>query len=199
MKRPLSALAVLALAAPLAAHMATAQATGWTIDPNHSEVDFTVRHMSLTNVHGRFGKVTGTIQLDQSDLSKSSVQVTIDVSGVDTGVANRDNDLKGANFFNVAQYPTATFTSTSVSKSANGSANGLTVAGNLTLHGITKPVTLEVEGPEGPMPGMGNKQHTGYSATATVDRTAFDIGSKYPSAALGDEIKLIIEVDAVKQ
>jgi polyisoprenoid-binding protein YceI len=195
MKRPLSALGILALAAPLAAHMAAAQATGWTIDPNHSEVDFTVRHMSLTNVHGRFGKVTGSVQLDQSDLSKSSVQVTIDVSGVDTGVANRDNDLKGANFFNVAQFPTATFTSTSVSKNASG----LAVTGNLTLHGITKPVTLEVEGPEGPMPGMGNKQHTGYSAMATIDRTAFDIGTKYPNAALSDEIKLTIEVDAVKQ
>jgi polyisoprenoid-binding protein YceI len=158
-------------------------------------VDFTVRHMSLTNVHGRFGKVTGAIQLDQGDLSKSSVQVTIDVSGVDTGVEARDNDLKSANFFNVAQFPTATFTSTSVSKSANG----LTVAGNLTLHGITKPVTLEVEGPEGPMPGMGNKPHTGYSATVTVARKDFNIGSKYPNAALSDEIKLTIEVDAIKQ
>lgn len=199
MKRSLSALGILALAVPLAANLsanlAMAQATGWTIDPNHSEVDFTVRHMSLTNVHGRFGKVTGTVQLDQNDLAKSSVQVTIDVSGVDTGVAARDNDLKGTNFFNVAQYPTATFTSTSVSKSANG----LTVAGNLTLHGITKPVTLEVEGPEGPMPGMGNKQHTGYSATATVARKDFDIGSKYPNAALSDDIKLTIEVDAIKQ
>ncbi len=191
MKRWLSALGVLALAAPLA----IAQATAWNIDPNHSEVDFTVRHMSLTNVHGRFGKVTGTIQLDLSDLSKSSVQVSIDVSGVDTGVANRDNDLKGTNFFNVAQYPTATFTSTSVSKSANG----LTVVGNLTLHGVTQPITLEVEGPEGPVAGMGNKQHTGYSATATIDRTAFAIGSKYPNAMLSNEIKLTIEVDAVKQ
>lgn len=195
MKRPLSALGILALAAPLAAHLAMAQATSWNIDPNHSEVDFAVRHMSLTNVHGRFGKVTGDIQLDQSDLSKSSVQVTIDVSGVDTGVASRDNDLKGENFFNAAQYPTATFTSTSVSKSANG----LTVAGNLTLHGVTKPVTLDVEGPEGPMPGMGHKQHTGYSATATIDRTAFGIGTKYPAAMLSDEIKLTIEVDAVQQ
>ncbi len=195
MNRPVSVLAVLILAAPFAAHLAHAQATGWTIDPNHSEVDFTVRHMSLTKVHGRFGKVTGTIQLDQSDLSKSSVQVTIDVSGVDTGVTSRDNDLKGANFFNVAQFPTATFTSTRVAKSPNG----LTVAGNLTLHGITRPVTLEVEGPEGPMPGMGNKLHTGYSATATIDRTAFDIGTKYPNSMLSNQIELTIEVDAIKQ
>ncbi|HLI04330.1 MAG TPA: YceI family protein [Terracidiphilus sp.] len=195
MKRPFSALAILILAAPLAAHPAHAQATGWTIDPNHSEVDFTVRHMSLTKVHGRFGKVTGTIQLDQNDLSKSSVQVTIDVSGVDTGVTSRDNDLKSASFFNVAQFPTATFTSTSVAKSANG----LTVTGNLTLHGITRPVTLEVEGPEGPVPGMGNKLHTGYSATAAIDRTAFDIGTKYPNAMLSNQIELTIEVDAIKQ
>jgi len=191
MKRLLFTAGLLALAAPLA----LAQTATWTPDPAHSEVDFVVRHMSLSNVHGRFGKVTGFIQFDSADVAKSSVQVAIDVTGVDTGVAARDNDLKGANFFDVAHYPTASFTSTSVAKSGTG----LTVTGNLTLHGVTRPVTLQVDAPVGPVNGMGNKQHMGFSATATLDRTAFGIGVKYPNTMLSDEIKLTIELDAVKQ
>lgn len=190
-KRLLSLAGLLVLAAPLA----MGQASAWKIDPAHSEVDFTVRHMSLSNVHGRFGLASGTIQFDQADPSKSSVQVTIDVKSVDTGVTARDNDLKSANFFAVDQFPTATFTSTSVAKTGNG----FTVAGNLTLHGVTKPVTLQVEAPVGPMNGMGNKQHMGYSASATISRIAFGIGTKVPNAVLSDEIKLTIEIDSVKQ
>lgn len=191
MRRLLFPAALLALAAPLA----LAQTTAWTPDPAHSEVDFAVRHMQLTTVHGRMGKVSGTIQMNDADPTKSSIQITIDVAGIDTGVAARDNDLRGANFFDTAQYPTATFTSTSIAK--NGS--GYTVNGNLTLHGVTKPVTLDVDAPVGPVDGMGHKQHMGFSASATISRTAFGIGAKYPNAMLSDDIKLTIEVDAVKQ
>lgn len=183
--------AVFVLAAPLA----FAQTTTWTPDAGHSEVDFAVRHMQLTTVHGRMGKVTGTIQVNDADLTKSSVQITIDVAGVDTGVPMRDNDLRGPNAFNAAQYPTATFTSTGIAKSASG----YTVTGNLTLHGVTKPVTLDMDAPLGPVNGMGNKQHMGFSGTATISRTAFGIGAKVPDAMIGDQIKLILEVDAVKQ
>jgi polyisoprenoid-binding protein YceI len=154
-----------------------------------------VRHMQLTTVHGRMGKVTGTIQVNDTDLTKSSIQITIDVAGIDTGVVPRDNDLRSANFFDAALYPTATFTSTSIAKSGNG----YTVNGNLTLHGVTKPVTLDMDAPVGPVNGMGGKQHMGFSGTATISRTAFGIGAKLPSAMLGDDIKLTIEVDAVKQ
>jgi polyisoprenoid-binding protein YceI len=191
LRRLLSLAAMLAVAAPLA----PAQTTTWTPDPAHTEVDFSVLHMSLTKVHGRFGQVTGVVHYDAADIAKSSVQMTIDVTGVDTGVAMRDNDLKSANFFDVAKYPTATFTSTSVARDGEG----LTIAGNLTVRGITKPVTLRVEKPIGPVKGMGNKQHLGFSATTTVDRTAFDLGMKYPSAAIGDAIQLTIEMDAVEQ
>jgi polyisoprenoid-binding protein YceI len=187
--------AFLAASLVLAASAAAAQTSTWVPDKAHSEVDFSILHMSLSNVHGRFGNIGGSITLNDVDITKSSVNVTIDVTTVDTGQNGRDNDLKSANFFDVAQYPTATFVSTSVAKSASG----LTVMGNLTLHGITKPVTLEVDGPTGPVPGADKKPHAGYSATTTVDRTAFGIGTKYPAMMLGNEIKLSIELDVAKQ
>jgi polyisoprenoid-binding protein YceI len=183
--------AVFVLAAPLA----FAQTTTWTPDAVHSEIDFAARHMQLTTVHGRMGKVTGTIQINDADLTKSSIQITVDVAGVDSGVAMRDNDLRGASFFDATQYPTATFTSTGIAKSASG----YTVNGNLTLHGVTKPVTLDMDAPVGPVNGMGGKQHMGFSGTATISRAAFGIGTKVPTAVVGDDIKLTIEIDAVKQ
>jgi polyisoprenoid-binding protein YceI len=127
----------------LAAPLAQAQSSTWIPDKAHSGVDFSILHMSLSRVRGHFGNIGGTIVLDESDITKSTVNVTIDVNSVDTGVAGRDGDLKGPNFFDVAQFPTATFVSTTVVK--NG--NGLTVSGNLTLHGVTKPVVLQVEAP----------------------------------------------------
>src|SRR6202012_5357509 len=101
-------------------------------------VDFAIKHMALSNVHGRFGTVDATLTWNEADPTKSSVNATIDVTGVDTGVPNRDNDLKGAKFFDVANNPKATFTSTSVEKSGSG----YKVNGNLTIKGATKPVTL---------------------------------------------------------
>jgi len=139
--------------------------------------------------------VNARLEMDSADVTKSTVTATIDVSTVDTGEATRDNDLRSANFFDVAKFPTATFASTAVSKSGNG----LSVAGNLTLHGVTQPVTLTVEGPNGPVPGMGGKQHSGFAATTTLSRSAFGIGAKMPPAMVGDEIKLSIDLDVVKQ
>ena len=191
MKRLPIALAFFAMAAPLA----LAQTSTWNLDPAHSEVDFTVKHMGLSNVHGRIGIQKGAITLNEADISKSSVTVTIDTTTIDTGVSMRDNDLKSANYFDAAQFPTATFTSTSVS----GTSGHLTVAGDLTLHGVTKPVTLDVEGPDGPVNGMGGKQHEGYSATATLNRKDFGVGAKTPNGMVSDEVKLTIELDAAKQ
>jgi len=158
-------------------------------------VDFSVLHMSLSRVRGHFGNIGGIIVLDESDIAKSTVNVTIDVNTIDTGVAGRDGDLKGPNFFDVAQFPTATFVSTSIVK--NG--NNLTVSGNLSLHGVTKPVVLQVEGPTGPVPGMDKKPHSGFSATTTISRTAFGIATKFPAAVVGDEVKLTIDLDVAKQ
>ena len=179
----------------LAGSMATAQSSTWVSDPAHSEVDFTITHLAISNVHGRFGKVAATLVYDQADVTKSTVKATIDISTVDTSEEARNNHLKTPDFFGVAQFPTATFTSTSVVKSGNG----LVVNGNLTLHGVTQPVVLNVEGPTGPVQGMDKKQHAGFSATTTISRTAFGIGAKFPGAMLGDEVKLSIDLDVAKQ
>ena len=192
MKRFFLTTGIFVLAAPLV----MAQATTWTPDPNHSEVDFTVKHLSISNVRGHFGKITGTIQFDQSDPTKSSVNITIDVTGVDTGITARDNDLKSANYFDVANFPTATFASTSVSKNSDG---GFTIDGNLTLHGVTKPVTLHAEAPSGPITGAKDSKHFGFSATTTLDRTQFGVGAKTPNAMVSTNVKLEIDVDAVQQ
>jgi polyisoprenoid-binding protein YceI len=182
---------VLAVAAPVA----MAQTSTWKADPYHSEVAFTVKHLGITNVHGRFGKVDATLEWNEADPTKSSVHATIDVTGVDTGVTPRDNDLKGDHFFNVAQYPTATFVSTSVTKTGSG----LEVNGNLTLKGVTKPVVLEVQGPTAPVTGMDKKPHVGFEATTTVKRTDFGIAAGMPSAMVSDDVQLEIDLDFAKQ
>ncbi len=182
---------ILAMAAPLA----LAQTSTWVSDPNHSEVDFAITHMSVSRVHGRFGDVKATIVYDQADPTKSTVTATIGVATVDTGVDARNKHLQSADFFNVATLPTATFVSTSVKK--NGAH--LAVTGNLTLHGVTRPVTLDVAGPNGSATDPQGHIHTGFSATTTLDRTAFGIGPKFPAALIGDEVALDIELEVVKQ
>jgi polyisoprenoid-binding protein YceI len=191
MKRLATITGILALAAPLA----FAQTSTWVSDPNHSEVDFTITHMSISKVHGRFGNVKATIVYNEADVTKSTVTAAIGVDTVDTGVQLRDNDIKSPSYFDVASFSAATFISTGVAK--NG--NKLTVTGNLTLHGVTKPVVLDVEGPSGPAQGMDHKPHVGFSATTTISRTAFGIASGMPAAMLGDEVTLTIEIDAAKQ
>jgi polyisoprenoid-binding protein YceI len=191
MKRLALVTGILALAAPLA----LAQTSTWTSDPAHSEVDFSIKHMSISNVHGRFGKVAATLVYNEADVTKSTVTATIDTATVATGEAARDTHIKSPDFFDVATYPTATFTSTSVAKSGGN----LSVTGNFTLHGVTKPVVLEVEGPTGPAQGMDHKPHAGFSASTTISRSAFGIGTKFPAAIVGDEVKLTIELEVVKQ
>ncbi|HEY6851351.1 MAG TPA: YceI family protein [Terracidiphilus sp.] len=191
MKRLTLLTGILALAAPLA----LAQTSTWTSDPAHSEVDFSVSHLTVSNVHGRFGHVNASIAYNEADVTRSTVNATIDVSGLDTGEEERNNHLKSPDFFDVAATPTATFTSTSVAKSDNG----LTINGNLTVHGVTKPVVLHAEGPRGPAPGMDHKPHAGFSATTTLKRTDFGIGAKFPAAVVGEEVKLDIELEIVKQ
>lgn len=188
-------LAILTGIVALAGPWALAQTSTWSPDKAHSEVDFSILHMSLSRVHGHFGNIGGTISWNEADVTKSAVNMTIDVTTIDTGNSGRDSDLKSPNVFDVAQFPTATFISTSVTKSDNG----LTVNGNLTLHGVTKPVVLTVEGPSGPVAGMDHRPHAGFSAKTTINRGDFGIAPKYPSAMIGDDVKLEIELDVAKQ
>lgn len=192
MKRLAIVSGILALAAPIA----MAQYSTWASDPAHSEVDFSIKHGGVSNVHGRFGGVVATLVYNEADVTKSTVNATIDVASVDTGEAPRDTHLKTDAFFDVAKFPTATFTSTSVTR--NG--NKLTVSGNFTLHGVTKPITLDVEGPATPqVNGMDHKPHSGFSASTTISRSAYGIGTAFPSVLVGDEVKLTIEIEIVKQ
>lgn len=184
-------LGALALAAPLT----LAQTSTWVPDKAHSEVDFTILHMSLSNVRGHFGNVGGTVVWSDGDITKSTINVTVDVTTVDTGVAQRDNDLKSPRFFDVAQFPTATFVSTSITKTVSG----LAISGNLTLHGVTKPVVLQASSPKGPVPGMDKKPHCGFSGTTTIKRTDFGIGASIPSAVVGDDVALTFDLDLAKQ
>jgi polyisoprenoid-binding protein YceI len=183
--------AILALAAPIA----MAQTTTWKSDPAHSEVDFVIKHLGVSNVHGRFGHVDATIVFDEKDITKSTVNATIDITGVETGESARNTHLKTDTFFDVDKYASATFVSTSVAK---GGA-GLQISGNLTIKGITKPVVLDVEGPTPPVVGMDKKPHVGFSATTTIHRLDFGLGATMPTAMIGDDVKVTIELDTAKQ
>ena len=191
----MKALKLASVALALIAPLAVAQTSTWKVDSAHSEVDFSIKHLAISNVHGRFGKIDATIIYYDKDITKSSVNATIDVTGVDTGVSPRDNDLKSDSYFDVTKYATATFASTSVTKGGSG----LLINGNLTLHGITKPVVLDVSGPTGPITGMDKKPHVGFEAKTTIHRLDFGIGTKVPEAILSDAVQLTIELDAAKQ
>ena len=191
MNRKAMILAFMALVAPLA----QAQTSTWVSDPTHSQVNFSITHLSVSKVTGRFGQVKATIAYDDADITKSTVTATVGVDTVDTGAEARDTHLKSADFFDVANLPSAAFTSTNVTK--NG--NKFEVTGNLTLHGVTKPVVLKVEGPTAQVTDQRNRVHCGFSTTTTISRTDFGIAPKAATALLGDEVKLTIEVDAIKQ
>jgi len=180
-----------AMAVGLAAMLAVpsfAATTTWQLDPNHTNAQFTVRHLGISNVQGDFTKISGTVTLDDSDITKSSVNVTIDATSIDTRVSRRDDDLKSEHFLNVAQFPTITFQSTKVAKSGDG----LLVTGNLTIRGVTKEVTLNVTGPTAPVTAMGSP-HRGASATLKINRQ--DFGVSADPGMVGDELAIQIDLE----
>lgn len=190
----------LAAALTLGAGMMAAQASSWTIDPSHSEADFAVKHMGISTVHGSFRGVSGTIKFEAGNSAVWSVDATIDVNTVDTGVAARDKSLRSADFLDVTKYPTMTFKSTSV-KTENAS---YLVTGDLTLHGVTKPVTLTLEAPGNDQVGMDAKSvHRGFTATTTINRKDFGVmwngKLKSGDAVVGDQVKIELDIEAVRQ
>jgi polyisoprenoid-binding protein YceI len=179
--------------------MLGAQTKDWKIDPAHSEADFSIKHMAISTVHGSFRGVSGVIRFDPADVAKSGVEAKIDVTSVDTGVAARDTHLKSPDFFDTAKFPTMTFKSTSVAKVAGGYA----VTGDLTLHGVTKSVVLALETPGKEQVGMDGKSvHRGFTATTTINRKDFGLNwngtLKSGDTALGDDVKIEIDVEAVQ-
>ncbi len=187
-------LALTAAALSFAGAGAYAQTSTWTIDPAHSSANFTIRHMGVSNVHGSLGSIKGTVIYNEKDITKSSVDATIDATTISTGVDPRDKDLKSPNYFDVEKYPTLTFKSTAITN--NGK---LQLIGDLTLHGVTKSVTLDVDGPAPPQTGRDGKIRSGFSAEGTLHRTDFNIGSKVPSSMVGDDVKFSIDVEIDKQ
>ena len=168
--------------------------TVWTIDGAHSSASFTVKHLSLSTVHGELGTISGSVSFDAADLAKSSIEATIDVKSISTHNEKRDAHLNSPDFFDTAKFPTATFKSTSITKSGEGK---LTIVGNLTLHGVTKAVTLEAEGPaaEQKHPMIPNTLVTAFSAKGKINRKDFGV-SYGPNAVLSDEIPVELDLEA---
>jgi len=184
---------LLVLAAGLAlTASAFAQATTWNIDPNHTAAQFSVRHMGISTVRGAFTKVTGTVTYDPKDLSKTAIDATIDASSVDTRVERRDNDLRSPNFFEVAKYPTLTFKSKHTEAAGAGK---LKVTGDLTIHGVTKEVVLDVDGPTDPVQDPHGGSHMGASASTKINRK--DFGVNGGGSMVGDQIQITIDVELI--
>ena len=184
----LSAAIALMVGAPVAA-----QTSQWQLDPAHSSAQFAVRHMGISNVRGTFTKLSGTARYEPADSKNDSVEVTIEVASVDSRVEMRDNDLRSDHFFDVQKYPTITFRSTKVESAG---ADKLKITGDLTIRGITKPVTLDVDGPSKPVKDGQGRLHMGVSATATVNRT--DFGMTGYQGIVGNEVTLTIDAELVQ-
>lgn len=169
---------------------AAAQTQTWKLDPNHSDAQFAVRHMGISTVRGQFTKLSGTVDFDSSDITKSKVDVTIDATSVDTRVEMRDKDIRSDHFLDTDKFPTITFKSKSVQSAGTGK---LKVVGDLTLHGVTKEVTLDVEGPSAPIKDpMGNSR---MGAEGITKITRQDFGVNGGAATVGDELTLTLDVE----
>jgi polyisoprenoid-binding protein YceI len=173
---------------------ASAQSDTWQLDPAHSSAQFSVHHMGISTVRGAFTKVAGTVQYNPADVAKTSIDITIDATSVDTRVEKRDDDVKGPKLLDVAKYPTITFKSKRVESTGPGK---LRVTGDLTIHGVTKEVVLDVDGPTGPIKDARGNEKMGASATTQINRQDFGV-SGFPSAVVADEIGITIDVELRK-
>lgn len=172
---------------------AAAQAGTWQIDPNHSAAQFSVKHLGVSTVRGAFTKVSGSAKYDPADASKDSVDVTIDANSVDTRVEMRDKDLRSPNFLDVQKYPTITFKS----KQAKAAGDGkLQIVGDLTIHGVTKEVVLDVDGPSAPIKDPWGNQRIGASATTKIKRQ--DFGITYLPGVVGDDLTITIDTELIQ-
>ena len=183
------------LIAPVLAHADT-----WQIDPMHTSVEFTVRHMMISNIKGTFEKTSGTVTVEGADPTTAKIDAVIDASSINTRVEKRDADLKSPDFLDVAKYPSITFISTKVEAAGEGKWK---VTGNLTLHGVTKPVVLDVEGTGAPIKDPFGNNRAGASATTKINRKDFGIvynkTLETGGVMVGDEVSITIDVEAIKK
>lgn len=176
------------------------ETTTWNIDPVHTTAEFKVKHMMISNVKGHFTGVSGVFELNEADPIKSRVEATIDAASINTNNADRDTHLKSADFFDVEQFPTLSFASTKVVQRGEGE---LAVDGDLTIHGVTRPVTFTVEGPTAPAQDPWGNTRVGLSATTTINRK--DFGLTWNAALetggilVGDTVTITLEVQAIAE
>jgi polyisoprenoid-binding protein YceI len=176
-----------------------AQTSTWNIDPAHSNAQFTVRHLGISNVTGSFTKVAGTVTLNEQDITQSQVSASIDVNSIDTRVEARDKDLKSPHFFEVEKYPTIEFKS----KRIVSSGGKLQVIGDLTIHGTTRELTLDVDGPTPALTDPWGNLRRGISGTTTINRKDFNLTYnntlKSGEAMIGDTVKIQIDAEITKK
>jgi len=188
-----------AAAAVLAIPLAAA-ATTWELDPAHTSVQFSVRHLMVSNVRGEFGKTSGTVEANEADAARSKIEATIDAASIDTRNEKRDTHLRSADFLDVAKYPTITFASKKVEPAGAGHFK---VTGDLTLHGVTREVVLDVQGPTPQIKDPWGKARAGAQATTTINRKDFGINWNQAldagGVAVGDEVTITIDVEATKR
>jgi polyisoprenoid-binding protein YceI len=191
MSRSLSALVV---AIALFATLPAAAQDAWQLDPAHCSAQFSVRHLGISTVRGAFTKLTGTVQYDPAAPGKSSLAATIEATSVDTRVEMRDNDLRSPNFLDVQKYPTITFQSKKVEAAGAGK---LKVTGDLTVHGVTKEVALDVDGPTPPMKDPWGNLRMGASATTKINRMDFGVSGR--PGVVGDDITITLDIEMTRQ
>ncbi|HKF21036.1 MAG TPA: YceI family protein [Candidatus Angelobacter sp.] len=172
---------------------ASAQVDNWQVDPNHSAAQFAVRHLGISVVRGAFTKTNGTVQYDPADPTKTAIDVAIDATSVNTRVEIRDKDLRGPDFFDVEKYPTITFKSKQVKSAGNGK---LQVNGDLTIHGVTREVVLDVVGPNGPVKDPHGNPRMGATATTRISRKDFGVNGSPDGVA--DDVLITIDVELKK-
>jgi polyisoprenoid-binding protein YceI len=178
---------------------ALAAAATWNIDPDHSSVGFKIRHLMVANVKGSFDKHAGTVELNEKDITKSKVNVSIETASINTNVQKRDEHLRSADFFDVAKFPTMTFVSKKVVKAGK---DKLKVTGDLTLHGITKEVVLNVDGPTKESKDPWGNFRKGAAATAKINRKDFGLtwnkALETGGVVVGEEVTIILEIEMIK-
>lgn len=170
--------------------------TTWTADKAHSQVSFAITHLGISEVEGLFRDFEATIVASEEDFSDAEYNVVIDMNSVDTGIEMRDNHLKTPDFFDVEKYPKMTFESTSSKKVSEGKYK---VTGDLTFHGVTKPVTLDVWYRGTIAHPQNGEPVAGFQITGTVNRSDFNIGAGFPEPALSDEVKIKVDAEFQKK